>query len=433
MAIARPHLLMLHTRFSDLQRRELLRAAVEAGVHIILAAPRWWLENLDHGRVEHRIVIPDRQPELAARIITRWLDTHGIEVDGLMAVAEESVELAAELGAYFGLPASPVEAAHAVRNKIATRHLLAQRVPEGNPRYAVVRTPDELALALAEIGAPAVLKPAGSSGSRGVMRVASAAQFDGLYDRFRAQCAPDRDPIFIWYRDAFLVEEWLEGDEHSVCGSISGGHIDIWATVDKRVDHAVPMHCENIIPSRLPEQAQAELRDLTLRAVGATGLDNCGFHVDLIRTPDGPRVLEIGGRAPGEYIASHLLPIARPGFSPYQALIEIALGRRPPPPPPIRTQAGWRALRPPNTGRLLAIRGLEKLARDAAVIALERMRRTGDILTRPNERFNHFAVAGMIVSGGLDCDLRRLMDQLEETVTIEVASSTPTAGNTYLE
>ncbi len=96
-----------------------------------------------------------------------------LPIDGVLTVASRGrAPVVAAVAEALGLPGIGAEATHLTTHKVAMRRRLADAgVPQ--PRFAALRTLAERRLAAAEVGFPAVLKPADASGQRGVFRVDS--------------------------------------------------------------------------------------------------------------------------------------------------------------------------------------------------------------------------------------------------------------------
>jgi len=124
-------------------------------------------------------------------------------IDGVLTVqAERAVPMIAELSEALGVPGIGVDTARLMTNKLAMRARLAEAgVPQ--PHFATVHTVDEARAALAEIGLPAVLKPADASGQLGVARLRSD---DDVEERVAAALASSPSGEAV-------LEEYVEGVE----------------------------------------------------------------------------------------------------------------------------------------------------------------------------------------------------------------------------
>ncbi len=163
-----------------------------------------------------RAVAVDRNPDapgLAEADIGRVVDfadpaavldaVSDLEIDGVTTVqAERAVPMVASIADALGLPGIGAEAARSMTNKVVMRARLAEAgVPQ--PRFTTMRAPDEIGRAAADVGFPAVLKPAAGSGQFGVFQVHAA---DDVAEHFA-------DAIAVSPRDEAILEEYVDGVE----------------------------------------------------------------------------------------------------------------------------------------------------------------------------------------------------------------------------
>jgi biotin carboxylase len=123
--------------------------------------------------------------------------------DGVLTVsADRAVPVVAAVAEARGLPGIGTETAHLMTHKVAMRRRLAEAgVPQ--PRFAALRSLSERRRAAAEVGFPAVLKPADSGGQRGIFLVRSVDDIEAhLHEALTA--SPTQEAI---------LEEFVEGTE----------------------------------------------------------------------------------------------------------------------------------------------------------------------------------------------------------------------------
>lgn len=163
---------------------------------------------------------------------------------------------------------------------------------------------------------PLITKPTDNSGSRGVMLVHNE---DELAVALSYSSENGR-------RGDVIMEEYMQGPEVSVEVMVSHGVPHVLQITDKLTTgapHFVEMgHSQ---PSRLPEEAQDAIRDLASRAVLSVGIQNGPAHVEIIRTKNGPKMVELGARMGGDCITTHLVPLST-GIDMVGNTIKIALG-----------------------------------------------------------------------------------------------------------
>jgi biotin carboxylase len=415
------HVLYVGTRSLPLERDAELEAAFAAGLSPVVAAAsaRPYAGHPLHHIVETALGDYAR----AEREILEYLRAKDLTVEGVVAWADREVELTARLAARLGLPGSTEAAALRVRNKAAMRQALAG-VAGANPPFAVVTTEAECAAALEQVGVPALLKPAGASGGRGQFIVTSPGHARTTFAEFRRHCDPARDEIYAFHGGEAVLEELLDGSEHSVAGLVAGGRVHILAVTDKKADPQLRWQYQTTVPSTLSDATRRTVVALARAAVAALGIDHCGFHVDIMVTPAGPRVLEVGGRFGGECINSHLVPLVLPSVRPYEALLEVVRGRDPGLAPDSSAaavrRAGLRHLLPPAPGTITRVSGLETLATHPSVRACWQARHVGDRVAHPRDVYNAISVGYVVAECPLDEDIDTLLSDLAARVVIEV-------------
>lgn len=166
---------------------------------------------------------------------------------------------------------------------------------------------------------PLITKPTDNSGSRGVMLVHNEKE---LAEALNYSSENGR-------RGDVIMEEYMCGPEVSVEVMVSHGVPYVLQITDKLTTgapHFVEMgHSQ---PSRLPEEAQAAIRDLASRAALSVGIQNGPAHVEIILTENGPKMVELGARMGGDCITTHLVPLST-GIDMVGNTIKIALGEEP--------------------------------------------------------------------------------------------------------
>jgi predicted ATP-grasp superfamily ATP-dependent carboligase len=234
------------------------------------------------------------------------------------------VSLTAELADRWGLRGVTTAAAAVCTDKVAQRRALE---PLGlNPRWRSGTTVDELRAAVDELGLPLVFKLAHCSGGRGMLLLDETTDLDEVVKQTTLNYNDS---------DAFLVEGFADGTEHSVSGIVVDGVVRVLAVTDKLIDGPGFDTWATIAPSARSAVELERISRAAEAAVRAVGIRSGGFHVDLRFTAEGPVVLEVGARLGGDTINSHLVPLASRGaVRPYDALIAaVTTGELPEPGP----------------------------------------------------------------------------------------------------
>jgi biotin carboxylase len=237
------------------------------------------------------VEVPFDDPDRAAELLTN-LDDRG-PVDGIVAVDDQGVELAAHAAQRLGLAHNPPEAAARTRDKRALRDALAAaEVPQ--PRYAEITDLDHLP----DVGFPCVVKPAGLSASQGVIRADDAD--DAVAAARRADAIACGGPL--------LVEEYVPGVEVAVEGLLRDGVLEVLAVFDKPDPLDGPYFEETIYvtPSRLAPAVLSQVEQLTQRAAHALGLREGPVHAELRIDGRHLRVIDVAARSIGGLCARAL-------------------------------------------------------------------------------------------------------------------------------
>jgi biotin carboxylase len=345
----------------------------------------------------------------------------GQAIHGVIAWTDPDVELAARLAACMRLPGLSSSAASIVRDKALARSRLAT-LGAVNPRYSLVAKEEEVRRAVEHAGSDCLIKPAGASGGRGIFRVKPGDDALEAFRAFRAYCVPERDPIYQTGTGRAVIEEYLIGSEHSVAGLVASGKIHIFGVTDKKVRTDLPYQFETAFPSALSAEKQRRMIEVSRAAVDLLGLDNTGFHVDMMLTDSGPKILEVGGRLGGECINSHLIPLAL-GIRPYELALQVATGQSGLTGAGERkelAQAAFHHLIPSKPGRIVGLRGLDAMASHRSVLAFSQVKKIGDVAHHPMERYNSFAVGYVLIRAAVGDDLGAVVDEVMSMVDIEV-------------
>ena len=241
------------------------------------------------------------------------------EVDAVLTIAADfPVPMVARLNEALNLPGPSVAAVQRATDKQLMRAAFADSsVPA--PRSIPVRCARDAVEAAAKLGGTVVVKPALSSGGRGITAVEATAPQDQLTRALQHCMAHARNG---WA----LVEEFAAGAEYSVESITQGGQTKVVAMTEKLTSgppHFVELGHNQ--PAELSEQARDELSRTAVAAIEALGIDESASHVEIRLTDGGPSVIEAAARLGGGFIASHLVPLSM-GVDLLQAAIQVALG-----------------------------------------------------------------------------------------------------------
>jgi len=305
------------------QIRSFGEAAAGLGVRLLFASDRcdqledpWWDR-----------AIPVRFHDEPRSIEAVVQACAGAPPDGIVAVGDRPVVLAAHLARAFGLPGHPSAAAETSRNKLLTRRAL-QAAGLPTPWFESVSIDANMAALARRLRYPAVVKPLALSGSRGVMRVdgveACVSAFESLGALLRsADVRVERDAA----HDQALIEGFIPGGEYAVEGLLVHGTLRALAIFDKPDPLDGPFFEETIYVT--PSAASADLQRRIIAAVDAAaramGLYHGPIHAECRVDGSTVYVLEVAARPIGG-LCSRALRFQDGRVSLEELLIRHAIG-----------------------------------------------------------------------------------------------------------
>jgi biotin carboxylase len=307
------------------QIRSFGEAAAKLGVRLIFASDRcdqledpWWDQ-----------AIPIRFHDEAASLRSILEAFGSTPADGVIAVGDRPVTLAARVNHAFGLPGNPLAAALASRNKLESRRLLkAAGLPV--PEFSALSVAADAAEMSLNVRYPVVLKPLSMSGSRGVIRADSGRDFLRAFDRIRAlleqrDTRVERDGT----HDTLLIESFIPGREYAVEAVLSDGRFQQFAMFDKPDPLDGPFFEETIYiaPSRERGEVQSKIVSAVAAGAAAIGLRHGPVHAECRVNDRGVYLLEIAARPIGGLCSKALhFTSARGEASLEEVLLRHAMG-----------------------------------------------------------------------------------------------------------
>lgn len=231
-------------------------------------------------------------------------------LDGVVAFAEAHVTAAALIQDRLGLPGPSLHAATISRNKALQRMSCAAR-GVGQPEFRLVPSLAEARDWMAE-RLPVVVKPLTFGGSAGVEQVSTPAELDSAIQR-RTE-------------GKLLAERALSGPEFSWEALVEDGSV-LFENVTAKETTEAPYFVE--LTHRCghrfedPEVAR-QVQGFTRLVLDAIGMRTGLVHLEFRLGPDGPALMEVAVRTPGDHIAEAIGLTY--GFDLYEGVVRLALG-----------------------------------------------------------------------------------------------------------
>jgi biotin carboxylase len=245
-------------------------------------------------------------------------------IDAVISHMEYCIEALSKACAELGLRYTNVEAVRLARNKhLARERLRNAGVPSA--RFAFARTLDEAIAGFRAVGAPAVVKPASGAESRlaavvsdeASLRRAAEVAFDGV-----AGLPPT---LHEQFGRGIVIEEKLIGEMVSVeLGMFDGRPLHYMITGRYHGSADETLVIGGVMPARLDPATWRACEHYAVRVCRALGLDLGIFHLEMIVTADGPRLVEANARLIGG--SGAVLYERYTGHSIHDHLIALHLG-----------------------------------------------------------------------------------------------------------
>ena len=278
------------------QLRSFGDAAQRAGIDLMFATDR--CHHLDDPWRD--AAVPVRFHEEHASLAAIVEAARVRPIDGVIAVGDRPVLLAARTTAALGLRGNPLAAAAVSVNKSLFKHALT-RAGLPLPWFFEAKSDAHIS-ADPRVRYPCVIKPIGLSGSRGVMRANTPRELDAAAARLRALLSrKDVRAIRSGLEDTILVEGFIGGREFAIEAVLTDGALKAFAIFDKPDPLDGPFFEETIYvtPSALDGATQTAIIGQVARTASTIGLRNGPVHAECRVAADAIYVLEIAARPIG--------------------------------------------------------------------------------------------------------------------------------------
>jgi len=242
------------------------------------------------------------------------------KIDGIVTgQMEKPLRLMAKLATELGL----IFHSEAVIEKSLNKWLMKQaflkdRIPCASG--VILKKDQELTKeALNELSFPVIIKPVDAFSSRGVYKADSVDELKACRN----------DSINYASDGNVIIEEFLAGKEFSIESITFEGKTEIVQFTEKFITpYPNTVEMGHLQPANLNDTEREQISKLIRKAIIAMGIDYSASHAEIILTNDGPKMVEIGARLGGDFIASYLTK-ASTGISMDKAAVQIALGKKP--------------------------------------------------------------------------------------------------------
>jgi biotin carboxylase len=294
-------------------KRHIYEHAREKGVKlVVLDGPGHWMrhETGEAGLVERHLAVDLAPFATFVERATEAARSSGLAFDGIGTIDEFAGGFAARIALNLGLPFHSVGAADLARDKHRAREA-GCRAGLPSPRFARIESAEDLKGAGESVGFPAVLKPVSGVGSVQAFKVTSQEQLKARHARILAEVGEGRSKAArglssdrVWFdlmwsgMPVLVLESWIEGPKYDVDILFEDGRV-VYGHATDDLEPCGLRDIRRVAPASLDARAERELIDHAAASVRALGFRRGAFNVEVKRTPEGPRTVEVNGRLGG--------------------------------------------------------------------------------------------------------------------------------------
>lgn len=221
------------------------------------------------------------------------------------------------------LPPPWTEKANQVlRNKLLSRDIINNEGFEV-PSFAEIMQASDLYFASQKVNFPAVLKPSRFGGS---IHVSKVNNLNELYNAYQAMCEETWKEMGNQVGNQAIIESYISGPEYSVEGFVKNDKVVILSITEKLLS-SEPYFVEmgHITPANIGDKTQVMIEQYTKRIITHLGIHYGAFHCEIRMNKEGPQLIEIAGRPPGDHICD-LIKLST-GVNFYQQVLNAYLNR----------------------------------------------------------------------------------------------------------
>ena len=245
------------------------------------------------------------------------------QVDGVISNSEPAMPIVAYVGNALDLPSNDYATVAAMTNKYAFRSLLKEK-GFAVPDFGMAKTFSEAEALFHRLRKPVMVKPAASSGSRGVVKVSDLALLKEVFDEAQRYSR----------NDLVILEEYID----NTCGRLVAGDIFIsqeqvvfWGIMDSLRGTDYPLNpIGEWYPAALSDEQRGLIKNELNRAAKALHITFSAINIEVVIGPDGNvYFIELNPRNGGNRIPEALLYAT--GFDIFDATVRAAIGETVPP------------------------------------------------------------------------------------------------------
>lgn len=221
------------------------------------------------------------------------------EIDAVVPGFEYYVPVASKINSKLGLRGLDPSTVYNLRFKDLMRQALKQDNLR-SPKFTVISHIKQIDDAIKAVGFPCVIKPVDCSGSLNVRKVTNKQE---LIDGFKAIDITVITDLGRVARRDVLIEEYISGKEYSIEGFVENGEV-FFLSITEKMLAPEPYFVEigHIVSAQLEPQKKETIYEYVKQVIKTLNVSLGPFHCEIRLTNNGPVLMEIGARLPGDRI-----------------------------------------------------------------------------------------------------------------------------------
>ncbi|MDX7986329.1 ATP-grasp domain-containing protein [Xenorhabdus sp. 12] len=234
-------------------------------------------------------------PSKAVVHVKKWLEGQPEfpKIDHILTFSEYAVEATALIAQHLNIPWNTPDNIRVIKDKFLLRNKLKEK-GINQPDIAACSTIQEAIHFLEQSGSqgPWIVKPRIGLGSEGVSIVRQKSDLQAAFENLSQED-----------RQAFLIEEYVVGQEYSVEGVLISGEAQFFGITKKiLIDNDTFIECGHIIPAPISKNLAQKIYAEVRKAIDAVELRYGLFHVEFWVNENAITLGEIHARPGGGFI-----------------------------------------------------------------------------------------------------------------------------------
>ncbi|MBS4179324.1 ATP-grasp domain-containing protein [Lederbergia citrea] len=304
----------------------------------------------------------------------------GLEIKTIISLIDSNVHLATILCDEFCANNTSDKAVHIMENKEETRDYLKDQ--SYTPKFFIIKSGDEYSLKSIHkmLGYPVIVKVSNSTGSKDVLIADDKDELEKQISNLRGKY-PD---------EALIIEEYVAGKQYLVEALVYNGKKMIAGIIEQEITKGQRFIITGYgVIAKVPKDIRVGIEKVLQSIITKLGIKSGVLHLELRRTADGWKLIEINPRISGG--AMNKMLEAAFGFSLVEETLKLYLGESPSVVPKYSNYVFTQYVIVSKKGILEKVTGKGRAGRSTGVVHVYVKPKKGTILNPPLSMGHRYA------------------------------------------